>query len=458
MPNKNTPVLAIVGRPNVGKSTFYNRLKGRRTAIVIDQPGVTRDRNYGYIKYGCYEFILIDTGGFDLGSNEALKVHMRKQSELAVDEADVVLFMVDGQLGWKQEDEELYRWLVKKEKPLFLLVNKVDNQRIFQESYEFYKLGVENIYPISCEHKTGIEQLLEDISACVSLESENENENQKHEFISLAVVGKPNAGKSSLVNAILGEERMIVDAAAGTTRDSIDSLYSYQGQKYLLIDTAGIRKRGKVTQKVETYSIVSALKSIERADIVLLVVDVSEGVTDQVLKVAGYIGERKKGMIIVLNKGDLLESSGKSFLEKIKKDIYEEIKFIDYAPIIIVSAKSGENADQVIRLVKKVYEQYVRRIQTADLNMILDEIFSHHPPPSRAGRPTKIYYATQVSAEPPTFVFKINYPEKINSTYERYVIHQLRYHFGFQGTPLEIIWRKKGEENKVGTSVRRKKN
>jgi len=440
-------IVAIVGRPNVGKSTLFNRLVGRRSAIVEKKPGVTRDRNYGISKYHGYEFIVIDTGGFEPVSESSLRNQMVQQARLAVEEADCVLFVVNAQEGCTPVDGEIYRTLmVENDIRLFVVVNKADNPRLEEESSDFYQLGVEAIYPVSAEHNRGIDGLLEQVDNLVPLKEGKRDSvdevDRSNEPIAVAVIGKPNAGKSSIVNAMLRKERMIVDSVSGTTRDPVDSICNYEGREYLLVDTAGIRRRGKVSQKIETFSIVSALKSIERAEVTLLIIDAEEGITEQVMKIAGYANERKKSLLIVMNKWDLVNKDGKN-LKQVEEEVYDRLGFISFAPILFVSAKTGQRIPQIFEKILNVHGQYVRRIQTSDLNTILQLIVNQHPPPSKSGRPTKVFYGNQVSVAPPSFVFMTNNPDKTNFAYERYIANQFRYHFGFEGTPLNFIWRKK---------------
>ena len=440
-------IVAIVGRPNVGKSTLFNRLVGRRSAIVEKKPGVTRDRNYGISKYHGYEFIVIDTGGFEPVSESSLRNQMVQQARLAVEEADCVLFVVNAQEGCTPVDGEIYRTLmVENDTRLFVVVNKADNPRLEEESSDFYQLGVEAIYPVSAEHNRGIDGLLEEVDNLVPLKEGKRDSvdevDRSNEPIAVAVIGKPNAGKSSIVNAMLRKERMIVDSVSGTTRDPVDSICNYEGREYLLVDTAGIRRRGKVSQKIETFSIVSALKSIERAEVTLLIIDAEEGITEQVMKIAGYANERKKSLLIVMNKWDLVNKDSKN-LKQVEEEVYDRLGFISFAPILFVSAKTGQRIPQIFEKILNVHGQYVRRIQTSDLNTILQLIVNQHPPPSKSGRPTKVFYGNQVSVAPPSFVFMTNNPDKTNFAYERYIANQFRYHFGFEGTPLNFIWRKK---------------
>ena len=439
-------IAAIVGRPNVGKSTLFNRLIGRRSALVEKNPGITRDRNYGKAEYHGFEFIVVDTGGFEPTAETSLILKMAQQAQRAVEESDCILFVANAQEGWTYADEEIYRKLVEVGRPLFVVVNKADNQRLENESLEFHKLGIEKIFPVSSEHNRGIEGLLHEVNQKVPLQHKKldpaKRKDNPEDPVSVAVVGKPNAGKSSIVNALLRKERMIVDAVSGTTRDPVDSLCVHKGQDVILVDTAGIRRRGKVSQKIETFSIVSALRSIERSDVALLIIDAEEGITEQVLKIAGYVNDRRKSLIIVFNKWDLAMKEGKSRKE-IEKEVQHKLNFISFAPLICVSAKSGQRMHQIFDLIFQVHKQYVRRIQTSDLNTILQTIVNQHPPPSKSGRPTKVFYGNQVSVAPPTFVFMTNNPEKTNFAYERYIANQFRHHFGFEGTPLKFIWRKK---------------
>ncbi len=415
------PVLAIVGRPNVGKSTLFNRLVKRRAAIVDDTPGVTRDRNYAVVNYGEYEFLLIDTGGFEPEATGIMK-QMRQQSSLAVEEADIIIFLLDVKDGWTVDDEEIYRYLVKSEKKIYFVVNKVDSEKQDQGIYDFYESGCETIFPISTQHNRGVEDLLDAINQATPLIPIKQDDIPASS-IKIALIGQPNVGKSSLVNAILQEERMVVDEAAGTTRDPVDNQFIYKNQNFLLIDTAGIRRKGKVNQKIETYSIVSALRSIERSDVVLLVIEGTAPVTTQTARIAGYICDRNKAVVLVVNKWDLAKDSQVTQKKK-KEEVFEKLSFIDYASVIFVSAKTGIKVINIFDLANIAYKQWSRRIQTSDLNTVLELIVTKHSPPAKAGRPTRIYYGNQVVVSPPTFVFMANNPEKINSSYERYVVNQ----------------------------------
>ena len=433
--------VALVGRPNVGKSTLFNRLVGKRSAIVESFPGVTRDRHVGHSHYKGYSFIVIDTGGFEPDAETSLLQQMRLQSQMAVEEADLAVLVVDAREGWIPADVEIFQSLSRSGKPILVAANKADVPQIDDQSVDFYHLGTEQVFPISAEHGRGIGELLDAASKLVNLNEEKPNKADE-ELIKVAVVGKPNAGKSSLVNALLGEKRMIVDSVPGTTRDPVDSLCSFRNQQFLLVDTAGIRRKGRVSQKVETYSVVAALKAIERADVALLVLDSSEMVTEQVMRIAGYVMDRARALVVVLSKWDLVDPHQLS-QKKAERLVFEKLNFIDFAPLVTVSALKGDRMDQIFRLIQKVHAQYHRRIKTSDLNSVMQLISQRHPPPAKSGRPTKIYYSNQVSVAPPSFVFMTNHPEKTNFSYERYVTNQLRHYFGFEGTPLQLIWRKK---------------
>ena len=433
--------VALVGRPNVGKSTLFNRLVGKRSAIVESFPGVTRDRHVGHSHYKDYSFIVIDTGGFEPDAETSLLQQMRLQSQMAVEEADLAVLVVDAREGWIPADVEIFQSLYRSGKPILVAANKADVPQIDDQSVDFYHLGTEQVFPISAEHGRGIGELLDAASKLVNLNEEKPNKADE-ELIKVAVVGKPNAGKSSLVNALLGEKRMIVDSVPGTTRDPVDSLCSFRNQHFLLVDTAGIRRKGRVSQKVETYSVVAALKAIERADVALLVLDSSEMVTEQVMRIAGYVMDRARALVVVLSKWDLVDPRQLS-QKKAERLVFEKLNFIDFAPLVTVSALKGDRMDQIFRLIQKVHAQYHRRIKTSDLNSVMQLISQRHPPPAKSGRPTKIYYSNQVSVAPPSFVFMTNHPEKTNFSYERYVTNQLRHYFGFEGTPLQLIWRKK---------------
>jgi GTP-binding protein len=439
------PLVALVGRPNVGKSTLFNRLLGQRRAIVDGTPGVTRDRNYALISRFEKQFILIDTGGFEPETEDRLLQQMREQSRLAMDEADVIIFMMDARSGLTPADVEVADMLRRVDKPVMYVVNKVDGEKLENESAEFYSLGVENLYTISAEHNRGVYDLVDDLLELLPSDSGPE---AGEELTRIAVVGRPNVGKSSLVNRLLGFERVVANPTAGTTRDSVDTLFTCNRKPYLLIDTAGIRRKGKTTEKLEKYSVVDSLRSIERADVVLVVLDATQGVTEQDERIAGYVHEAGKACVFVLNKWDAVQKDNATFGLYVDQ-IRTGFRYLAYAPILFVSARSGQRINKVMEAVDQVMEQYCRRVTTSDLNRVFSEATSSHHAPLAHGRRVKFYFATQVAIRPPTFVVFTNQPDGIHFSYERYLINQFREAFGFNGTPLRIIFR--GRE-KTGSS------
>lgn len=431
------PLVALVGRPNVGKSTLFNRLLGHRRAIVDDTPGVTRDRNYALITRFDKPFILIDTGGFEPVTEDRLLQQMREQSRLAMEEADIIIFMMDARTGLTPADREVADMLRKVNKPVLYVVNKVDGEKLENESADFYSLGLTNLYTISAEHNRGVYDLVEDL---LELLPADESQDTAEVLTRIAVVGRPNVGKSSLVNRLLGFERVVANPTAGTTRDSVDTLFMCNQKPYLLIDTAGIRRKGKTTQKLEKYSVVDSLRSIERADVVLVVLDAQEGVTEQDERIAGYVHEAGKSCVFVVNKWDAISKDNATFGQYVDK-IRTEFRYLTYAPIVFVSAKSGQRIGKVMESVDAVMEQYCHRISTSDLNRVFTEATSSHHAPLSHGRRVKFFFATQVGVRPPTFVIFTNQPDGIHFSYERYLINQFREAFGFNGTPLRLIFR-----------------
>jgi GTP-binding protein len=431
------PLVALVGRPNVGKSTLFNRLLGQRRAIVDDTPGVTRDRNYALISRFEKPFILIDTGGFEPVTEDRLLQQMREQSSLAMEEADVIIFMMDARSGLTPADVEVANMLRRVKKPVMYVVNKVDGEKLENDSAEFYSLGAENLYTISAEHNRGVYDLVDDLLERLPPDSGPES---GEEITRIAVVGRPNVGKSSLVNRLLGFERVVANPTAGTTRDSVDTLFTCNKKPYLLIDTAGIRRKGKTTEKLEKYSVVDALRSIERADVVLVVLDATQGVTEQDERIAGYVHEAGKACVFVLNKWDAIEKDNSTFGLYVDK-VRTGFRYLAYAPIVFVSAKTGQRTAKVMESVDEVMEQFSRRVTTSDLNRVFSEATNSHHAPLAHGRRVKFYFATQVATRPPTFVVFTNQPDGIHFSYERYLINQFREAFGFNGTPLRIIFR-----------------
>lgn len=437
------PIVAVVGRPNVGKSTLFNKITGKRISIVEDTPGITRDRIYADAEWTGREFTLIDTGGIEPASKDEILSQMRNQANLAIDMADVILFMVNIKEGMTAADKDVSAMLQKCGKPVILVCNKVDAPgNPPMEMYEFYNLGVGEPFPISSVHGLGVGDLLDRVVSYFPEDCDNEDDD---DAIKVAVIGKPNAGKSSLINRILGEERVIVSNIAGTTRDAIDSSYTHNDQKYIFIDTAGMRKRGKISENVERYSVVRALSAVDRADVCLIMVDAAEGVTEQDTKIAGYAHEQGKASIIVVNKWDIVEketNTMKNFQQKIK----EGFNFMMYAPSVFISAKTGQRVDSIFDMIKSALEQNTKRISTGLLNDVINEAIAMVQPPSDKGKRLKIYYATQASIKPPTFVLFVNNAELAHYSYVRYLENQLRAKFGFDGTPLKFIIREKGNK------------
>ncbi len=431
------PIVAIVGRPNVGKSTLFNRLIGERKAIVDDMPGVTRDRNYANVDRFDLPFILIDTGGFEPVSQDLLLQQMRTQSQLAMEEADVIIFLMDGRSGLTVADREVAAMLRRMKKPVFYVVNKVDGEKVEALASEFYALGVDRFHTISAAHNRGIGDLMDEVMATFPKNDTGEDDT---DLTRIAVVGRPNVGKSSLVNRLLGFERSVANPVAGTTRDSIDTLFTCNRKRYLLIDTAGIRRKGKVSLKIETYSVVDALRSIERADVVLIVINAEEGITEQDTKIAGYAYEAGRSCLFVVNKWDAIPkdnaTTGK-FVDRIRTDF----KYLSFAPIVFVSAKSGQRTGTIMSEVEKLMVQYTKRVSTAELNRVFKEAVESHHAPLASGRRVKFYYATQVAVKPPSFVIFTNQPEGIHFSYDRYLNNKLREAFGFSGTPIRLMYR-----------------
>lgn len=431
-------VVAIVGRPNVGKSTIFNRLVGERISIVEDIPGVTRDRIYAEAEWLNHTFSLIDTGGIEIG-DEPLLVQMRQQAEIAIDEADVIIFLVNGREGITAADEEVAKLLYKSNKPIVLGVNKVDNPEMRDTIYEFYSLGFGEPYPISGAHGLGLGDLLDKV---VSYFPEAADEDQDEDTIYFSVIGRPNVGKSSLVNAILNEERVIVSNIEGTTRDAIDSRFTKDGQDYVIIDTAGMRKRGKIYESVEKYSVLRALKAIERSDVVLVLLDAETGIREQDKKIAGYAHDAGRAIIIVVNKWDTVKATEKS-MDEFEKQIRAHFQFLDYAPIVFLSAKTKKRLHTLLPVIRNASENHAKRIPTNVLNDVIMDALAMNPTPTYKGKRLKILYATQVSVKPPTFAVFVNDPELMHFSYQRFLENQIRNAFGFEGTPIKILTRKR---------------
>lgn len=435
------PLVAIVGRPNVGKSTFFNRIVGQRISIVEDTPGVTRDRLYADAEWCGHAFTLIDTGGLEIKSEDVMWSHIRAQAQIAVETADVIVFMLDGKTGLTHEDYEVAAYLRKSRKPILLVVNKLDNneQHLL---YDFYELGLGEPIGISAGQAKGLGDVLDEI---VKLTGKYETE-EKEEALKIAVVGKPNAGKSSLVNKLLGYDRVIVSNIAGTTRDAIDTRIKIDDKEYILIDTAGIRRKRSVEEDLEQYSVMRSLGAVRRADVCLIVIDSSEELSEQDVKIAGYVHEQGKPSVVVMNKWDVVEKDTYT-IEKYNRKLKEELKFMDYFIPTYVSAKTGKRVDNLIKLAERAYENASRRVSTGLLNDVLREAILTNEPPSKNGKRLKIYYVTEVSANPPTFVIFVNDDTLMHFSYRRYLENALRRTFDFEGTPIRLIIRNKNEKD-----------
>ncbi|NMO96956.1 ribosome biogenesis GTPase Der [Paenibacillus lemnae] len=437
------PVVAIVGRPNVGKSTIFNRLIGDRLAIVEDKPGITRDRIYGNAEWNGKVFSVIDTGGIEIDGDDMILKSIRMQAELAIEEADVIVFMCDAKSGVTHSDEEVAQILFRSGKPVILAINKVDNMKRADDIYEFYSLGFGDPIGISGSHGTGVGDLLD---AVVESLPELTDDEYDEDVIRVALIGRPNVGKSSLVNAILGEERVIVSDVAGTTRDAIDTPFEKDGQRYVLIDTAGMRKRGKVYENTEKYSVMRAMRAIERADVVLVLINGEEGIIEQDKHIAGYAYEAGKASLFVVNKWDMVEKDDKT-MQQFQNKIRDHFLFMTYAPIVFLSALTKQRLQKLLPVVKHVAEQHTLRIQTHLLNDVVSDAVAINPPPTDKGRRLRINYATQVAVKPPTMVVFVNDPELMHFSYERYLENKIRAAFNFEGTPIRIFTRRKSDES-----------
>ena len=437
------PVVAIVGRPNVGKSTLFNTLAGDRISIVQDTPGVTRDRIYADVTWLNYNFTIVDTGGIEPESNDIILKSMREQAEIAIETADVILFVTDVRQGLVDADGKVADMLRRSKKPIVLVVNKVDSfEKFMPDVYEFYNLGLGDPQPISAASQLGLGDMLDEV---VKHFGENALKEEEDERPRIAIIGKPNAGKSSLINKLLGEDRLIVSDIAGTTRDAIDTTVKRNGQEYVFIDTAGLRRKSKIKEELERYSIIRTVTAVERCDVAVLIIDATEGITEQDAKIAGIAHERGKGMIIAVNKWDLVEKDNttmKKFTEKIR----EKLSYMPYAELIFLSAKTGQRLPKLFEMIDAVIENCALRVQTGVLNEILTEAMAMKQPPSDKGKRLRIYYITQVSVKPPTFVMFINEKKLTHFSYTRYIENQIRTTFGFRGTPIHFIYRERKEK------------
>lgn len=438
------PIVAVVGRPNVGKSTLFNRLAGERISIVQDTPGVTRDRIYADVDWLNYKFTLIDTGGMEPGAEDIILRQILTQAQIAIETADVIIFVTDVKQGVTEADAQVANILRRTKKPVVLAVNKVDDMRKENlDVYEFYSLGIGEVYPISAGQALGLGDMLDAVCAHFPEGAENAED---EDVIKVALIGKPNVGKSSLINRILGEDRLIVSNIPGTTRDAIDTPFELDGQKYVLIDTAGMRRKSKIKEDIEKYSIIRAVAAVERCDVAVLVIDAQEGITDQDAKIAGIAHERGKAAIIAVNKWDAIEKDDKT-MNKFLKDITTDLAYMSYAPRVFISALTGQRVIKMLDTVKEVYANNCLRVSTGVLNDVLVEAMAMQQPPAEKGRQLKIYYMTQVGVKPPTFVIFVNDRELMHFSYRRYIENQLRQNFGFKGTPIHFVVRQKGDKD-----------
>ena len=438
------PIIAIVGRPNVGKSTLFNRLAGRRKAIVEDEPGVTRDRNYAEAVYEDHSFILIDTGGFEPAAKDRIQQQIREQVEVAIQEADLILFVMDGKEGLNPTDIDITGYLRQVTKPVFYAVNKIDGERHEGGILDFYRLGVPALYSISAAHGRGIGELMDEMLK--TFPPALPEEEKKEEEVRVALVGRPNVGKSSFLNSLIGRSRAIVDSTPGTTRDAIDTPLLREGRKYIFIDTAGIRRKSKVTQPLEKYSAIKALKSLERCDVALVLLDGFEGLTEQDARIAEFAEENGRAMILVVNKWDLVQKDT-STLEGYKKRIGREMKTLDYVPILFISALTGQRVSKIFTIIDQVIAEHRKRISTAELNNWLQEAVESYPPPLYRNHRVKLYYISQVSVAPPTFILFTNEPQGLGETYRRYLLRRLREKYGFTGTPLRLFLKERRKDS-----------
>ncbi|SKC87339.1 ribosome biogenesis GTPase Der [Maledivibacter halophilus] len=433
------PIVAVVGRPNVGKSTFFNKIAGKRISIVEDKPGVTRDRIYADVEWLNNKFTLIDTGGIEPNNNDIILSQMKRQAEIAMDTADVIVFMLDGKSGLTTTDEEIAGILRRTKKPIVLVVNKVDSNKLSEHFYDFYTLGMGEPIPISSVNGLNLGDLLDEI---VARFPEDTDEGYDEDVIKVAVIGKPNVGKSSLINTLLGENRVIVSDIAGTTRDAIDTPFEFNDDKYVFIDTAGIRRKSRVNENVEKYSVLRSLTAIERSDVCLILIDANEGVTEQDKRIAGYAHEAGRASIIIVNKWDLIEKDNNTYTEY-TKNIRNQLSFMKYAPILFISSKTKQRVNKVLEYVKYVANQHSMRISTGALNDLISEAVLLNQPPSDKGKRLKIYYGTQVSVKPPRFVLFVNDVELAHFSYIRYIENQIRQNYNYEGTPIILESREK---------------
>lgn len=441
------PIVAIVGRPNVGKSTLFNRLAGERISIVEDKPGITRDRIYSSAEWLDHKFSIIDTGGIEVGTEDEIVYRIREQAELAITEADVIIFLVDGQEGVTTQDQEVAQLLYRTRKPIVLAVNKLDNPKMMQEVYSFYELGFGEPFGISVTHGTGLGDLLDEVAKHFP---DHEEEMYAEDVIKFCVIGRPNVGKSSLVNALLGEDRVMVSDIAGTTRDAVDTPFTREDQDFVIIDTAGVRKRGKVYESTERFSVMRAMSAIERSDVCLLLINAEEGIIEQDKRIVGYALEAGRAIAIIVNKWDAVTDKTDKTAIEFEKVIRKEFPFMPWAPILFVSAKTKQRVHKIIDIVKTIAENHSMRISTSTVNSVIEDAVTMVPPPTDKGRKLRVLYTTQVATRPPSFAVFVNNKELSHFSYERYLENKLRASFGFEGTPMRLFIRErsKSEDDK----------
>jgi GTP-binding protein len=442
---RRSPVLAIVGRPNVGKSTLFNKLLGERKAIVGDSPGVTRDRNYGEAEWAGRKFQLIDTGGLDTDADGDLEENVQKQSRLALAEADVILFLFDGKSGLNPLDREAVRLLHKEDKPVLFAVNKLDSRQRADNLYEFYALGIDPLFSISAEHGLGIPDLMDEVVQWFPNAEESDEKTEEKAPLRISVVGRPNVGKSTLINRLLGFERSVVDSTPGTTRDALDSPFKLEGEPCLLVDTAGIRRKARINDRLERFSVSHSLRSVDRGDLVIHILDGVEGVTDQDAQILSYAWQRGKALLLAVNKWDVVSKNGAD-VESYREEVYHQLSFLDFVPVTFISASTGYGVRRMLETAGRVLRAYGKKVSTSAMNQALQRIVRAHAAPLSQGKPVKFYYGTQTGTRPPTFTLFVNTPQAVPESYQRYLIHQLREHLALEYVPIRLVLRARREE------------
>ena len=444
-PARRSPVLAIVGRPNVGKSTLFNKLLGERKAIVDDSPGVTRDRNYGEAEWAGRKFQLIDTGGLDTDAEGGLEESIQKQSRLALREADVILFLFDGKGGLNPLDREAVGLLRKEDKPVLFAVNKIDSRQRADNLYEFYALGIDPLFSISAEHGLGISDLMDEVVQQFPNAEESDEKTEEKAPLRISVVGRPNVGKSTLINRLLGFERSVVDSTPGTTRDALDTPFKLEGEPCLLVDTAGIRRKARINDRLERFSVSHSLRSVDRGDLVIHILDGVEGVTDQDAQILSYACQRGKALLLAVNKWDVVSKNGAD-VESYREEVYHQLSFLDFVPVTFISASTGYGVRRMLETAGGVLRAYGKKVSTSAMNQALQRIVRAHAAPLSQGKPVKFYYGTQTGTRPPTFTLFVNTPQAVPESYQRYLIHQLREHLALEYVPIRLVLRARREE------------